>query len=112
MVSLVVSCLFGAYILWKLNTRRVATSFQKRIKGHPQNKAAPPTPNGRRRGLLFLRWPGTIAYLAVDRRRRSRFGPGSATDQAIACPYQVAQATGLDNGSPPCWRERLGETLL
>jgi len=27
---------------------------------------------------------------AIDRRRRSRFGPGSATDQAIACPYQVA----------------------
>lgn len=28
-----------------------------------------------------------------DQRRRSRFGPGSAADQAIACPYQVALGT-------------------
>lgn len=31
---------------------------------------------------------------ALDQRRKLRFGPGSATLQAIACPYQAALGFG------------------
>src|SRR6266566_8247374 len=69
-------------------------------------------------------WPARARHdrlPVLDLRRRSRFGPWSATDQAIACPCQVAcgsvtrqritslvewTVSGVDPGKvePPGWQ--------